>query len=42
MNCDTVVVMDAGQVVEHGAPAQLLRTPSGRFAAMHRAAHART
>lgn len=33
---DRIVVLDAGRVVEQGAPAELLARPDGRFAAMLR------
>jgi ABC-type multidrug transport system fused ATPase/permease subunit len=38
MGCDTVIIMEEGQMVEAGAPAQLLRMQGSHFAALHRAA----
>jgi ATP-binding cassette subfamily B protein len=37
---DRVIVMEAGQVREHGIPTELAAVPSSRYAAMLRAEHA--
>lgn len=37
MECDWVIVMDKGTVVEQGHPQKLLKEDESRFAAMHRA-----
>jgi len=34
--CDTVIVMEAGRIVEQGPPAALLEDPDSRYARLHR------
>lgn len=34
IDCDMVMVLDAGKLIEYGTPQELLSSPGGRFAAM--------
>ncbi len=38
MDCDTLLVLSAGRLVEQGAPAELAARPGGAFARLARAA----
>jgi len=40
MDCDTLLVLSAGRLVEQGAPAKLAERPGGAFARLARAAKA--
>ena len=42
MDCDTLLVLSAGRLVEQGAPAELAERPGGAFARLARAAKAAT
>ena len=34
MNCDTIVVMSDGEIIEQGSPQELLAKPGGEFASL--------